>query len=186
MTLATVPSMPRWPRLWGSLLVCQGAWYACVAGAARGTPAWGMAAVAGSIALQLAGSGQRRRADLALIAVALVTGLAWDTLLAQAHLVSYRSPGPWTLVAPAWILMLWAQLGVLLREPLRWLHGRPVLAALTGALGGPASYAAAERLGACEFPVTGAALAALALGWATLLPLLLALARRLDPTQDSR
>ena len=59
------------------------------------------------------------------------------------------SPGPLPMLAPAWILALWALFAIALREPLRWLHGRWPLAALLGALGGPLSYAGAERLGAC-------------------------------------
>jgi hypothetical protein len=51
---------------------------------------------------------------------------------------------------------------------------------LLGAVGGPLSYAGAERLGACTLREPMAAWLALALGWALILPLLLSLARRWD------
>jgi hypothetical protein len=105
--------------------------------------------------------------------VAVGTGLVWDTLLIQTHLMTYASHQPFTAVTPLWMLVLWAQLGSVLREPLRWLHGRKWLAAALGAVGGAASYAAGVRLGACAFPEARLALAVLAAGWAVIMPMLL-------------
>lgn len=166
-------------RLLAGVLVFQGAWFACVLGAAQGRAGWGVAAVVVALAVLLAASG-RRGADLRLIAVALATGLVWDSLLAGTGVVVYSAPGPWPGVAPAWILALWALWGAVLREPLRWLHGRPVAGALLGGVGGALSYAAAERLGACRFDDPVIAGAVLAAGWAVITPLQLAHARRLD------
>jgi hypothetical protein len=179
--VAYTPALPAWPvtRLVVAFVAFEAAWFAAVIGAARGWPVWGMAAVAASIVLQLAGS-DRRRADLGLIGVAALVGLVWDSLLVGSGTVRYASPGPLTGLAPAWIVLLWAQLGAVLREPLRWLHRRPGLAAALGAAGGAASYAGAARLGACSFDDPLRAGLVLAAGWAVLLPLLLALARRLD------
>ena len=97
----------------------------------------------------------------------------------QLGWIAYAEPGPLPMLAPAWILALWALFAIALREPLRWLHGGWPLAALLGALGGPLSYAGAERLGACTLNRPLARLA-LALGWAAITPLLLVLARRWD------
>lgn len=160
-------------------MVFEAAWFACVVSAARGQMVWGLAAVAASIALQLAIS-RKRRADLLLMAVALACGLVWDTTLSRMHLVVYASHWPFLAVAPIWILALWVQLATVLRDPLRWLHGRPVLAVGLSAVGGAASYAGAARLGACTFPEPALTLIVLAAGWGIMLPLLLQLARRLD------
>ncbi len=140
---------------------------------------WGIAAVVVSILWQLAIS-SRPGIDVALMAVAFGTGLAWDSLLVQGHLVVFASHAPFPALAPLWILALWAQLGTILREPLRWLHERLWVAAALGAAGGAAAYAAAARLGACEFPDISRGLLALALGWAVILPALVALARELN------
>jgi hypothetical protein len=83
-------------------------------------------------------------------------------------------------MAPLWILALWALLAPMLREPMRWMHGRPVLAALPGAAGGVLSYAAAQRLGACAFPDPAFSVLVLGAGWALIVPMLLAAAQRLD------
>jgi hypothetical protein len=60
------------------------------------------------------------------------------------------------------------------------MRGRWITAAVFGALGGPAAYYGGLRLGALQFGNMGAGLAALAIGWAVLTPLLLALSVRFD------
>lgn len=166
-------------RVLASIAIFEAAWFACVASAAHGRMGWGIGAATISILWQLAIS-SRRRADLLLMVAALGTGLLWESFLVQARLVVYASHAPFAAIAPLWILALWVQLGAVLREPLRWLHARPWIAALLGAVGGAAAFAAAARLGACRFPNTALALVVLAAGWAVALPLLLRLARRLD------
>lgn len=165
-------------RLTVNLLAFQAAWFACVIGAAKGVPDIGLAAVLAAVALHL-GLSPVRAADALLIGAALLIGFAWDSLLAHVGLVEYASPGALPGWAPPWILALWALFATTLREPLRWLHGRPMLGALLGAVGGPLSYASAERLGACRIPHLWQAMLALTLGWAVIVPLLIDLTRRL-------
>jgi hypothetical protein len=167
--------------LWlgATFVLFQGAWFACVMGAARGHVALGFGAAVAVVAVLLSFS-TNRAAELRLLVVALAVGVAWDSLLARYGVVQYASPGPFPDWAPVWILALWALFALMLREPMRWLHGRPILAALVGGAGGAMSYAAAERLGACTFADPTVAMATLAAGWALIVPLLLALAQRLD------
>jgi hypothetical protein len=173
------PGGGRLARLAIGVLAFQGAWFACVAGAAHGHAAAGVAAVAIVVALQVTWS-DRRSTDVALIAIAVVLGLAWDSALAAAGVVEYASPGPLSGWAPAWILALWALFASMLREPLRWLHGRPWTAAVLGGVGGALSYGAAARIGACRFVDSAVAWPVLVLGWAVMTPLLLELARRFE------
>jgi hypothetical protein len=78
------------------------------------------------------------------------------------------------------VVALWVQLGTTLRGCLAWLAPRPRLAALLGAVGGPLAFAGGERLGAAVWGEPRAATAAaLAIAWATALPLLFRIARRL-------
>jgi hypothetical protein len=172
-------SSARALRLGAGFMLFQAAWFACVVGAARGQVALGIAAVVAVIAVLLTWS-THRAADLGLIALALVTGAVWDSALIRFDILHYASPGPLPGWAPPWILALWALFAPMLRDPLRWLHGRPVLAALVGAVSGALSYVAAERLGACNFSDPAVALAVLGAGWALITPLLLAAAQRLD------
>ncbi|ANH70394.1 hypothetical protein ABE85_09345 [Mitsuaria sp. 7] len=168
----------------GQFLVFQIAWFACVLGAANGQVGWGLLAVGVVLVLQLSVSAGRR-VDLALIAGALVLGLVWDTFLLRSGWLVYASPGPVEGWAPVWILALWALFASIVRGPLAWLHGRPWLAALLGAISGPASYLGAVRLGAGVFPDTIQALAVLAVGWAVMTPLLTEAARGLTVQDDA-
>ncbi len=166
-------------RLAVGFALIQGAWLACVIGAARGQAALGIAAAVGVLAVLLVAS-RERGAQLRLIALALAIGVVWDSLLARTGVVVYASPGPLPGWAPAWILALWALFAPMLSDPLRWLQGRPALAALCGGIGGALSYAAAERLGACRLPDPILAMAVLGAGWSLIVPLLLAAARWLE------
>jgi hypothetical protein len=169
-------------RLGIGFVLIQAAWFACVIGAASGQGAqvaWAIAAAVAVVAVLVAWSNDRG-AEVRLIALALAIGAVWDSLLAHTGVVVYASPGPVPGWTPAWILALWALFAPMLREPLRWLHGRPLLAALLGGVGGALSYAAAERLGACQFSDPTLALAVLGVGWALIVPLLLAAAQRIE------
>lgn len=157
----------------------QAAWFACVLGAAQGHAELGMLAVAAVVALTGAAS-DARGDELRLTALALLIGLGWDTALLQFGLLVYASPGPLPGLAPPWILALWALFATLLRGPLAWLHGRPLLSAALGAAGGPLSYLAAVRLGAGSFPDDARALLVLALGWAVMTPALTEAAHHLE------
>ena len=184
----TALTLPKVPRAWRTLLdvaVFQAAWFACVASAARGETLWGAIAIAAAVVLHLALS-DNLVADAALAALALCIGVVWDTFAIREGLVTYASPGPFPGVAPLWILLLWVLFATTLRGPLRWMHGRPWVAALFGAIGGPLSYAAAARMGACAFGNETFSLAALGAAWALITPVLVEVARRLDAgSQDA-
>ncbi len=163
-------------RLGLLLLAFQAAWFACILGVAHGAPGLGIAAVALVVGGQLCFS-EAPRQDALLVLLAIALGLLWDTAMLRLGVVVYAAPGPIEQVAPAWILALWALLGANLREPLQWLHGRWLLAALAGGVAGALSYIGAVRLGAGQLPDFGLAVAVLGLGWAVMTPLLTESAR---------
>ncbi|WAC72708.1 DUF2878 domain-containing protein [Roseateles sp. SL47] len=154
----------------------QGAWFACVLGAAHGEVGWGVLAVVVWVLISWSLSDQRR-VDVMLALQAVTMGLVWDTWMLRGGWVDYAAPGPAALWAPVWILALWALFATLVRGPLSWLHGRPWLAALLGAIGGPMSYLAAVRLGAGRFPDPTQSLLVLGMGWAVMTPMLTEMAR---------
>ena len=103
-------------------------------------------------------------------------GTVLDSALLAAGATRY--PGtdaawPEALVPP-WITALWVAFALLPRVSLRWLAGRTTLAALLGAVGGPLSYLAGERMGAVALADAPAfTVVALAVEYALLTPLLL-------------
>jgi hypothetical protein len=181
MNAVSSPALAAAPRrtiaLVAMFVAFQGGWFACVLGAAHGWP-WAGTLAAASVTALWIGLGARPMADAVLVAAAIAIGFVWDSAMAKLGLIAYAKPG--ALSAPVWILALWALFAVTLRESLRVLHTRLPLAALLGAVGGPLSYAAAARMGACELIEPVQTPLVLALGWAAITPLLLALARRLD------
>jgi hypothetical protein len=67
-----------------------------------------------------------------------------------------------------------------LNVSMRWLRGKPKLAAIFGFFGGPASYLAGQNLGGIILNNEFAALLALAIGWAVIMPVLISLSENLD------
>lgn len=159
--------------------IFQAAWTAAVLGAAAGWPLLGVGAVAAALAWHLHRSAQPAQEARLAVAVTAV-GLVFETLRLPLHDTVYPSGQPVAALPPYWLIALWTLMAVSLNVTLRWLRGRWALAALLGAIGGPLAFLGGERLGGARFTDAASALASLALGWALLMPLLVALARRFD------
>ncbi len=164
-----------------NILAFQIGWLACVWGGASHRPWLGTATAAVIIALHLWRAAHPRR-ELVLIVIAGALGLAWDSVLVSAGLVSYPSGVLLDGTAPHWIVALWMTFATTLNVSLRWLKDRPLPGALLGAVAGPAAYWAGSRLGGIEFLEPLPATVALAFGWAVALPVLMACAKRFDGT----
>jgi len=183
-------SRPRmtWP-IAAQLAGFQLVWLACALGAASGRSAPGIAAAAAFLAVRLALDRRaldRRALDRRLGATGLAAlagaalGFVAESVLVSIGLVRYAAPWPSAQLAPAWIVALWLAFGATLPIKARLLHGRPLAAALLGALLAPLSYAAGARLAALETAAPHwPAYAAIALLWALALPLLIAAAGKL-------
>jgi hypothetical protein len=154
-------------------------WLACVLGGANGWPLVGTAIALAIVLLHVALATAPGR-ELALILTAGAIGAAWDSMLAASGLLIYPAGTFFPGAAPYWIVAMWLLFATLLNKSLRWMHGRPWLAAAFGAVGGPLAFYAGHRLGAVEFLDTYTAMAALAIGWALIMPLIVTLAQRLD------
>ena len=75
---------------------------------------------------------------------------------------------------------MWMLFGTTINLSMRWMRGRPVLAAAFGLVGGPLAYMAGHKIGGIEFVDQTAALVMLAIGWAILMPVLMHLGERMD------
>ncbi len=162
-----------------NIVAYQIGWFSCVLGAANGYPLLGPVVVLGAMLLHLRLTGNPR-GELLLALAAVVAGVVFDSGLVRTGWVAYPNGMPWGGVAPYWIIAIWPLFASTMNVSLRWLHGRPLLAVLLGAAGGPLSYLAGSRLGALEFVNQPAALAYLAIGWALVTPLLVGLAQWLE------
>ena len=123
---------------------------------------------------------RRPELELGLVIAAGVIGVWFDSFIVAMGWVAYPSGQFSPLLAPYWIITMWMLFATTLNRSMVWLRGRVVMAAILGAIAGPASYLAGRQLGAIEFVDPVAALLALAVGWAVIMPIMMALAVRLD------
>jgi hypothetical protein len=83
-------------------------------------------------------------------------------------------------MAPYWIVTMWMLFGTTINMSMRWMRGRPLLAAAFGFVGGPLAYVAGHKIGGIQFVDQGPAIAMLAIGWAVMMPVLMHLGERFD------
>lgn len=159
-----------------NVLGFQAVWFASVVGAANGLPWAGPLAALAFASLHLAWTPDRA-GDLRMLLIALPMGLAADSLLAATGTLHFASPWPSPMLAPTWILAMWAGFALTLNHSMAFLREHRWAAALFGLVGGPLAYwGAARAFGAVDFGITPlAALAALAVLWGAALPALYAL-----------
>ena len=162
-----------------NLVAFQLGWFACVLGAARGAPWLGPLIVSAVVLLHLR-LARRAKPELLLLALCLVVGVCWESLVLNRALVTYPDPLAGLPIAPLWIIAMWPLFGTTLNVTLRFLKSRLWLAALLGASGGPLAYFSGQQLGALTLTPVGTALLWHAAGWAVLMPLLVAFSRRQD------
>ena len=159
-------------RALASFVWLQVGWFACVLGPLRGVPWLGPAVVLVGLALHVARQEGRRR-ELVVLAGAAAVGFAVDTALLRTGAIAIGGAS----VSPLWLVALWPNFAATTGRDgsLQALARRPVLAALVGAVGGPAAYAGGARLGAIALGAsTAAALAAVAVAWTLFVPALFA------------
>jgi hypothetical protein len=161
-----------------NVVAFQIGWFAAVLGAAHGAPWLGVLVVPLVLGLHLALSPDWRP-ELAIAASAGAIGFVFDTALVA---MGVFSPVFFLLAAPLsppWMVMLWINFSTTLNRSLGSLRGRYILAAILGAVGGPAAYYSGARLGAMTVLPTGAQLLVLAAAWAVAVPLLFRLSARI-------
>jgi hypothetical protein len=161
-------------------------WFACVAGAANGRLWLGPALVIALLALHLYLSGNLRL-EVRLIVLIGLFGFAFDSLLAAAGLYAFEHIGAAPWLCPPWMVALWMLFATTLNTSMAWLDRSRVLAAVLGATGGAASYAAGARLGAIDLHAnTLVSLTGIALAWAFAMPMLFWLRRALQNRELAR
>ena len=162
-----------------NFVLFQIGWFACVWSAAQHEPWFGMLVTTMVVVAHVLRA-PMPTAELELVLLSLGIGLVFDSLLVWQGWLQYSSGIVFSNLAPYWIVALWGLFATLLNVSLRWMRGRWGIAIVFGAVGGPAAYYGGLRLGALEFGNMPAGLTALAIGWAVLTPLLLALSSHFD------
>lgn len=164
--------------VFANFVLYQLAWLACVWSAAAGRSGIGVAVALAVVAVQL-------RREWRVILLTGLIGTVWESLLTGLDWVRYHEAWAegWP---PLWIIALWLAFATTFNVSLRWLRPRAGWAALLGLVGGPLAWWAGERLGALELTSPLGSLSVIGLGWAVLMPILLALAARCDTASQER
>lgn len=160
-------------------------WLTSVFGGAQQLPWLGPLVVFVAIAVHLVRA-ERPRPEFLLILIAGLIGAFFDSLLVAAGWVTFPSGMFSETFAPYWIITMWMLFATTLNLSMRWMRGRPALAAAFGFVGGPLAYLAGHRIGGIEFVDQMTALAMLAVGWAIIMPVLVRLGETLDGVSPSQ
>ena len=149
-------------------------WFVCVIGAAQGQVLLAVIGALVIVAFHLFRNNSY--SELYIILAAMLIGFIWESLLLTSGWLSYDLVGESSLLAPIWLVAMWALFATTINLSMAWLKNRWLLASVMGALFGPLAFVAGEKLGAVQLIDRPLALLALALGWACLMPLMLWLA----------
>ena len=155
----------------------QAGWFSCVLGAANGLPWLGVLVVCLIVALHIR-SADRPAHEIQLLVLSVILGLVFDSLLVSSGWVRYPSGMMVPGIAPYWILAMWALFSTTLNLSMAWLKNSLVLATVMGAVFGPLSYLAGQRLGAIELVDSRSSMIMLAIIWALVMPILVFAASR--------
>lgn len=167
------------PRLVIHFVIYQIGWFACVLGAANQKPWLGVITVLAIMIWHLLQAKYAMK-EVKLILITVVLGFLFDQMMLNHQLITYQAHGWSVLIAPVWILALWAEFVTILNINLRWMRGRWLVAVLFGLIGGPLAYAGAEKLGALTLNDLPMSYIVLGVGWAIITPILIKLSETFD------
>ena len=162
-----------------NFIAFQVGWLSSVIGGAQQMPWIGPIAVAIALGIHFRAA-RRPLEEFVLVLSCALIGASFDSILVANGWVSYPSGQFSSVLAPYWIVTMWMLFATTLNVSMRWMRGRPLLAAAFGFIGGPMAYIAGQKLGGIELANPVAALIALGVGWASMMPLLMRLSEMFD------
>ncbi|GGC71789.1 DUF2878 domain-containing protein [Marinobacter halophilus] len=124
------------------------------------------------LAVHFALVSQRRFVELQFIGFGVVLGSLMDTLWFQTGVLGIAGAEE-VLVAPPWLVAIWAMFMTTICHSLGWMGQRKWLPYMFAPIAGPFAYWSASKLGVVTLPDLNLSLAAMAIGWLVLFPLLL-------------
>lgn len=154
-------------------------WFSSVLGGAQQMPWVGPVAALIALTIHFKAATRPLEEFMLVLSCALI-GAVFDSVLVASGWVQYPSGLFSSVMAPYWIITMWMLFATTLNVSMRWMRGKPRLAAFFGLLGGPTTYLAGQKLGGIELSNPLAALVALGVGWAVMMPILMWLSETFD------
>lgn len=121
------------PLTLANLVLFKLAWLAVVFGAANQLAFAGTLAVVTACAWHLHVA-RDTRAELTLLVIAALTGLAWESLLISQGVIAYSAGATSQTTAPYWIVAMWVLFATTLNLGLRWIRRNLGIAMVFGAI----------------------------------------------------
>lgn len=164
-------------KLIANVVLFQAAWCASIFGAAAGNAWLGPVCMAVLVAIHLLIT-PTRRADSRTIPICTAIGIVAEMLTASISGTSFAAHTPAAAPIPLWMAAIWPGFATLLNSSMAWMQTRPLIAVAFGAIGGPVAYYGGASAGAVRLGESPAmALAAVAIQYAVLMPILCEIAR---------
>lgn len=162
-------------------------WFITLISAAQGNGNLGLVSALVAVLLHLLLINENWLSELKFIILAILVGSLLDSWPANFGYVNFSNPKPALFGQyPLWMGGLWAGFATTPSVSLRWLRKRYFLAALFGALGGPASLYAGSKLGAVTFNENMTTILLYnAVEWTWLIPMILYLHEMIIPSSPS-
>lgn len=160
-------------KFWNFVLFQLG-WFACIIGAANHQVFWPVVITLLYLTIHIARSNQPSL-EMSLLLKAALYGVSADSLVSLSGFLIFEDAWPSSYLSPVWMWVLWALVASTINGSLSWLRGRPILAAVLGAIAGPMSYEAGIQMGAGAWGPQGqvGGLIFLAIIWGAAMPLFL-------------
>lgn len=163
-----------------NFVLFQVGWFACVV--FPGMAAVGLVVV--FLGLHMALVSQKRFAELQFIGFGVVLGSLMDTLWFRTDVLNLVGNED-VLIAPPWLVAIWVIFMTTLCHSLNWVGQKTWLPWVLAPFAGPFAYWSASKLGIVTLPDLSISLAAMAVGWMLLFPLLLFVRRSLYSELES-
>jgi hypothetical protein len=132
-----------------NLVVFQAAWFACVLGSKSSYhmlyPVLGFCAVLGLVIFS-----KRFGSAFPFLLSSVALGMVGDSLLVRLELLAFYA-NPTVGGAPLWMIILWANFGLMLRPLFPWFLENNIRCLLGFSIGGVAAYYAGWRMDALAF-----------------------------------
>lgn len=154
-----------------NFIVFQLLWWACVLAPKFALSGAVFILVAAYTAIHLTWL-EPAKQTLPLLLTALI-GALLDQVGYRWGWVAFPFSDPQSAYLPLWMLALWFAFATTLNVSMRWMQGKPLLAAVLGAIFGPMAYWGAAALSVVSLPYETGSLIWIGLEWAIAMPLLL-------------
>ena len=163
-------------KLWNAIGF-QAGWWVCILSVSRAIEPEALLFCMALIGAHVYAS-QAPRQELQLTLAAVLIGVLLDSALQYFQVIDFAGQSLLAL-SPYWLWALWGVLATTLNASLAFLQRLPrLLIAGLGFFLGPWTYYAGAQLGAARFETTPFHVLTLAVAWAMVLPVLVALAQR--------